>query len=220
MLHKIEALQRGLETDFLDEIGALSCGALPDAPTRTTLSYGEKGRPRILVLRCDFPAYRGLGAADNGSVLKQLRNDLDIAVAAAFGWPPGLSEKEVLTRLVALNAERAREEAGGRIRWLRPDFQNPQGAVAEQTPLAVAEAGKAAPAPKPTKAATRQSWPGTLPEQMRVLRATLENEPTPLTAAELTARFTRARESIIAELLETLVILGRARALPDGRFGV
>jgi hypothetical protein len=38
----------------------------------------------------------------------------------------------LLDRLVALNAERAAEEAAGRIRWLRPDFQNPSVAVDPQ----------------------------------------------------------------------------------------
>ena len=144
------------------------------------------------------------------SVLKQLHDDLDIAVAAAYGWPFDLTEEEVLTRLVALNAERAREEAEGRIRWLRPDFQNPQGSVTEQTTLPVAEEE----APKPKNSTTKQPWPKTLPDQMRALRSVLENEPTPLTAAELTTRFLRARESTISELLETLVILGRARISP------
>jgi hypothetical protein len=35
-------------------------------------------------------------------------------------------EQELLTRLVALNHERAAEEKRGLIRWLRPEFQNPQ----------------------------------------------------------------------------------------------
>src|SRR3546814_3787686 len=43
----------------------------------------------------------------------------------AYGWPANLSDEEVLTRLVALNKERAAEEAKGLIRWLRPEFQAP-----------------------------------------------------------------------------------------------
>lgn len=38
-------------------------------------------------------------------------------------------KKNLLTRLVALNAQRALEEAQGHIRWLRPDYQNPQASV-------------------------------------------------------------------------------------------
>ena len=41
-----------------------------------------------------------------------------------------LTDAEILERVVALNSERAAEEAGGKVRWLRPDNQNPQGAKA------------------------------------------------------------------------------------------
>ena len=61
------------------------------------------------------------------SILLQLHNELDAAVASAYGWPPNISEEEILERLVALNKERAAEEANGFIRWLRPEYQNPQG---------------------------------------------------------------------------------------------
>jgi hypothetical protein len=57
------------------------------------------------------------------SVLKDLHDRLDAAVAAAYGWPLELPDDELLARLVALNAERAAEEARGVIRWLRPDYQ-------------------------------------------------------------------------------------------------
>ncbi|MBK7011853.1 MAG: hypothetical protein IPH43_03605 [Xanthomonadales bacterium] len=39
-------------------------------------------------------------------------------------------DEAVLERLVALNAERAAEEARGLVRWLRPDYQNPTSATA------------------------------------------------------------------------------------------
>ena len=44
---------------------------------------------------------------------------------------------EKLRANVALNAERAKEEVSGLVRWLRPDYQNPGGAQAQQTALAV-----------------------------------------------------------------------------------
>lgn len=61
------------------------------------------------------------------SVLKELHDELDAAVFAAYGWPATLSGEELLTRLTALNAARAAEEAAGTIRWLRPAYQNPGG---------------------------------------------------------------------------------------------
>ena len=39
--------------------------------------------------------------------LVSAHRELDEAVAAAYGWPPDLSDEEVLSRLLALNAERA-----------------------------------------------------------------------------------------------------------------
>ncbi len=74
------------------------------------------------------------------SVLRQIHDDLDAAVFAAYGWPVTLSDDEILERLVALNAERAAEEARGLVRWLRPEFQNPGGAGAKQQTLSLAEA--------------------------------------------------------------------------------
>ena len=59
------------------------------------------------------------------SVLKQLHDELDLAVFAAYGWPKTLSDEEILEHLVALNRERATEEEQGLIRWLRPEYQKP-----------------------------------------------------------------------------------------------
>jgi hypothetical protein len=57
------------------------------------------------------------------TVLLGIHEKLDAAVSKAYAWPGDLSDEEILARLTALNAERAAEEAGGRIRWLRPEYQ-------------------------------------------------------------------------------------------------
>jgi len=84
-------------------------------------------------------------------ILKELHDRLDGAVAAAYGWPADLLDEEILTRLVALNKERAAEEARGVVRWLRPDYQIPRfataGKKAEQ--LEVALVAVEAKKPKP-----------------------------------------------------------------------
>ena len=59
-------------------------------------------------------------------ILKELHEQIDRAAFAAYGWPDTLTDEEVLARLVALNAERAEEEARGLVRWLRPDYQRPR----------------------------------------------------------------------------------------------
>ncbi|MBL0209849.1 MAG: class I SAM-dependent DNA methyltransferase [Holophagaceae bacterium] len=59
------------------------------------------------------------------SLLLALHQKLDAAVAEAYGWDADLSEPDILERLVALNQARALEEAKGKVRWLRPDYQAP-----------------------------------------------------------------------------------------------
>ncbi len=151
------------------------------------------------------------------SVLKQLHDDLDAAVADAYGWPADMKEEEILGRLVALNAERASEEASGHIRWLRPDFQNRQKKPT-QTEIKI----ETSSIPK-SQIANRKSkipWPKSLPDQMRLLRQTLTTISAPATAAEITKRFNRAKVDKVEELLKTLLMLGQARELPGGRFGL
>jgi hypothetical protein len=41
--------------------------------------------------------------------LNHAHRDLDAAVAYAYGWSPALSDDEMLTKLLALNLERAKE---------------------------------------------------------------------------------------------------------------
>jgi len=58
------------------------------------------------------------------SVVLSLHQQLDAEVAAAYAWPAALPDADLLTRLVRLNHERAQEEATGRIRYLRPTYQD------------------------------------------------------------------------------------------------
>jgi len=92
------------------------------------------------------------------SVLQSLHDELDAAVLQAYGWSdlgpvPGSNEtaraawtETLLERLVALNAQRAAQEAAGTVRWLRPEFQDPVRraaalAAADQVADPAAEAG-------------------------------------------------------------------------------
>jgi hypothetical protein len=43
--------------------------------------------------------------------LAEAHRRLDAAVFDAYGWPPGLSDDEILARLLALNLERAAAQA-------------------------------------------------------------------------------------------------------------
>lgn len=154
------------------------------------------------------------------STLKQLHDELDAAVAAAYGWPWPLSDAEILERVVALNAQRAQEEAAGHIRWLRPEYQIPllapetQTALGLDTPKAKSATGqakpaKAASAKKPAKP-KKVAWPKTIPERAKAVEAALAAAEEPMSIADLSAQFTRAKPADVAEILATLVALSRA----------
>ena len=150
------------------------------------------------------------------SVLKQIHDDLDAAVFDAYGWPHDLKDEEILQRLVDLNRERAAEEARGVIRWLRPEFQNPEGAkAATQTTLIPLEPEPALSDATPAK---KQPWPTSMAEQAQAVRAALSAVPAGMTPAQLAKTFLRGQAKRVSELLDTLVSLGQARALPDGRY--
>jgi hypothetical protein len=159
------------------------------------------------------------------SVLKQLHDELDAAVAEAYGWPADLSDEEILERLAALNAARAAEEASGQIRWLRPDFQclektETQGELNVDAVSSPRSARPASPQKRgeDTASTIKNPWPKSLPDQVRLLRAALAAHPAPVTAEELARSFARAQTNRVADLLETLTDLGQARKLEDGRY--
>ncbi|RLC08512.1 MAG: class I SAM-dependent DNA methyltransferase, partial [Deltaproteobacteria bacterium] len=152
------------------------------------------------------------------SVLKQLHDELDKAVFDAYGWSDTLTDEEILERLVALNSERSAEEAQGKIRWLRPEFQNPQGSSTEQQELDVDDKKQAPKVKRSASIASRAPWPKSLPDQVRVLREVLADHTTPATAETIARQFTRARKDKVEEILQTLVTLGQAREVEDGRF--
>ena len=70
-----------------------------------------------------MPAERDAAMRGRAGIVRKLHDDLDAAVAEAYGWPADLPPAEIVARLVALNAERAAEEAAEHVRWLRPDYQ-------------------------------------------------------------------------------------------------
>ena len=137
------------------------------------------------------------------SVLRQLHDDLDAAVFDAYGWAATLADDEILQRLVALNAERAAEEAGGLIRWLRPDFQNPSASREKQNRLTLADdegageadgakaAAKSRGKPGQKKAAKRE-WPKGREAQAKAVLAALRDCEVPIAAGELARQFARA----------------------------
>ena len=64
--------------------------------------------------------------AASAFIVHRLHEQIDEAVAEAYGWPADLAPAEIVARLVALNAERKAEEVAGTVRWLRPEYQEPR----------------------------------------------------------------------------------------------
>ncbi|MFN7053443.1 MAG: class I SAM-dependent DNA methyltransferase, partial [Gemmobacter sp.] len=138
-------------------------------------------------------------------ILRDLHDQIDAAVADAYGWPATLTDDEILHNLVTLNRERAAEEARGLVRWLRPDYQNPAGQVqarGEQTELDVGTITPTAKTP----------WPARLPDQIAAVRAALQ-EMGQASPEQIARQFMRARTTSVQPLLESLTALGQARAI-------
>ncbi len=146
-------------------------------------------------------------------VLRQIHDDLDAAVAEAYGWPADLSDEQILERLVALNHERAAEERGGKVRWLRPEFQAPKEPALEkkaeqlEAELVVAE-----------DAAKKPPLPRALPEQVAAVRAALADADDAITAVDLARRFSQGKGAAkrVEEVLRTLTLLGQAEQIDGG----
>jgi hypothetical protein len=182
------------------------------------------------------PEERDVHEAGLISVLAEIHDDIDRATLSAYGWDdlaPALvgkvggtvpsdhksesqleAEEILLTRLVALNHERAEEEKRGVIRWLRPEYQIPKlGAKApkgktEELDLEIVET------------LSKPKWPSDDQLQVRAIFDALkksESLTSPETiAAAFDGRNSAQRKTRVAKVLETLVITGAARTTEDG----
>lgn len=169
------------------------------------------------------------------SVLRELHDELDRAVFAAYGWDdlaaklvgkPGATtplpdkpdeqaeaEEELLLRLVALNAARAAEEAKGQVRWLRPDYQNPAhgaGTVSpvEQVEIEVGEEEATTPEAK-AKPAGKAAWPKSMREQVAAVLASLQGGAR--SAEAIATQFKRSPTVSVQSVLGALEELGRVQ---------
>lgn len=161
---------------------------------------------------------QALHAQAQTSILRQLHDDLDAAVAEAYGWPADLSEAEILERLVALNRERAEEERRGLVRWLRPDYQAKQAPA--ETPELLPTAVAASPAATPAALPEARPWPTDRRAQFAALRDLLRGSARLWSLEDLAACFKsrgRYRDSIQAHLavLEDLGLVDRLDT-PEG----
>jgi len=136
-------------------------------------------------------------------VLRQLHDELDAAVAAAYAWRENiqyptrndqgesgenaqrstfnaqrlsLPDEEILTRLVALNKMRADEEARGQIRYLRPAYQHPFGVPASAGDATV-QPDLGLPTNELMNSRTNEllplAWPESLADQIALVRGVI-----------------------------------------------
>ncbi|WP_342714099.1 DNA methyltransferase [Bradyrhizobium sp. B039] len=200
--------------------------------------YNALERLRELENGCDVPpltdAERDVHRAGLISVLKEIHDDIDRAVLAAYGWEdlipalvgrPGSTlpsshklpeqeqiEEELLIRLVALNHDRAVEERRAVVRWLRPDYQ--MAKLGAKAPMRIEEHVGTLDVELPD-ITERPKWPADGLEQIRLVLDLLSKAPAPAApaaiASVLDGRNTVGRRDRIAEVLETLVATGIAR---------
>ena len=171
-------------------------------------------------------------------VLKELHDELDAAVLHTYGLETGHSNDALLSHLVTLNAQRAAEEKTGKVRWLRPEFQNPalrgssasllnqellahvfiglQGDLLPENDLKTAQNGK-----KDLKTAPN-AWPSTLPAQVSAIAQLLASEGAALSLVDIEASFKGKGpwKKGLPRILETLEALGRARRGGEGWRGI
>lgn len=145
------------------------------------------------------------------TLIRQHHDAIDALVAEAYGWPVDLTDEEILTRLVALNKERAAEEAKGLIRWLRPEFQAPDYQAPIAQTLDLGEAAAALPD-------NVIPWPGSLPEQVSAVQSILSAAQAPLAPQDIARAFKGKRAATVRPVLDALAGIGMARRLKDGRY--
>jgi hypothetical protein len=151
-------------------------------------------------------------------ILKELHERLDALVFEAYGWPENLTDEEILERLVALNAERAKEEAAGHVRWLRPDYQIPRFAKG----LAAAKTGELELGDNVVSIDKGlPEFPKDRTEDSLAVEHALLRAGRPVDASELARGFKRGGKRIeqrVTQALTTLVRYGRITAMGDGRY--
>lgn len=122
--------QRAIIADLAEELDETRKLAIAETDKLTmTELYNLREKLRSGDPMSDKDQHRATAA--RAGIVNRLHEQLDQAVADAYGWGEEwaagtLGPSEIVGRLVALNHERAAEEAEGKIRWLRPDYQIPR----------------------------------------------------------------------------------------------
>jgi len=151
------------------------------------------------------------------TILRKLHDELDAAVADAYGWPVDLPDEDILTRLVELNAERAEEEKQGTFRWLRPEYQT-MGSVERRKQSALDIDVSRQPSKSAAKSrvrpglpAEKSEWPSNPVEQFRAVRnaiASIRSSNGAVTPDRIAEHFTRSPKKRITDVFRVLEDMG------------
>jgi hypothetical protein len=147
-------------------------------------------------------------------ILNEYHDRTDELTLKAYGWPTGLSDRQILQRLVSLNKERALDEKQGFVRWLRPEFQSSRAGV-EAARAATAEMQLIVTSDK----AEKPLFPQSVVEQAGAVVAALLSSDRSLDAATISTSFKQGRrvEAKIIAILEALVRTGVVSTRDAGR---
>ena len=145
-------------------------------------------------------------------VLAELHEELDVAVAAAYGWTVDLTDEQVLDNLLALNMARAAEERIGLVKWLRPAYQQPDGA----TQATQAEA--ALDSPQLAEQVIKVKLPTDLPARFASVRHELSQLPAGGDVEAVAEQFHGAKRKTISGILDTLAGLGQVVREDTGKY--
>jgi hypothetical protein len=151
-------------------------------------------------------------------IITELHDRIDAAVIDAYGWPRGLSDEDIVTRLVALNAERRAEEKAGQVRWLRPEYQISKAGLT-QLPVQAAK-GEQIEAPLLETRAKKPGFPRDAIGQTAAVLAELRRGAS-LTSIEISKCYANGGRAVIriAATLAALHRLGHV-AEEDGRYSL
>ena len=147
--------------------------------------------------------------------LRDLHNDLDRAVAEAYGWIWPETPAVILDRLVTLHDRRIEEEAAGTVRWLRPEYQIPRFGKQTQTEIISSESDDGADVAGAAPAA-RVPWPSDAIGQITALSALAATRA--IGVEEVMSHFLGARRDLATRHLETLAILGELHLVGEGLY--
>ena len=218
-----DAAERALVAAVAEELDGHRGRVLSDHPSLTlTGLYNVRDRIRAGARPGDLdPAERRIYDRGLVLILDDLHRRLDRAVLDGYGWPRDLADGDLLSRLVALNAERGAEERRGRVRWLRPALQAPG-------PGGFAEAGLDLPAgaARPAAPAPKAAFPPDDVGQTAVVIAALARAAGALDADAIASAFRQGRR--VAPRVSTILLAlhrlgevgtgdGRSFALPRRR---